>query len=392
MKKQVGIFLDCNKYWGGQYQYNLCLLEALNYLQSNGYEIIATYTEKSWEDDLKHYNFKKIYIPNLKLSHFFGIFLTLIDFPFNFWNRFSRFLDPIANILYKLEADIWIFSSYAFNSYQMPVRSIGVIHDLMHRYERRFPELGSWKIYHWREKAFKNLCKYNDAILVDSELGKKQTIDSYSISSKKVYVLPFIPPKYILSNKTNKDFDVKYKLPSKFIFYPAQFWEHKNHKNLILAISLLKEEIPDICLILVGSKKNAYNQIINLVESNNLKNNIQFLEYIPNDDITELYRRSRALIFPSFLGPTNIPPLEAMANNCPTAVSDVYGMKEQLGDGSCYFNPKSVEEIAQTIKNIWFDNELCAELIKKGRKRIQEYYTQDVFNNKFYFIINDILS
>ena len=30
--------------------------------------------------------------------------------------------------------------------------------------------------------------------------------------------------------------------PEKYIFYPAQFWSHKNHVNLLLAMQLLGEK------------------------------------------------------------------------------------------------------------------------------------------------------
>jgi glycosyltransferase involved in cell wall biosynthesis len=272
----------------------------------------------------------------------------------------------------------------------MPVTSIGVIHDLMHRYERKYPEMGNWKIYYWREQAFKNLCKYNKGIIVDSRLGKEQVIDSYKISGDKVYILPFIPPSYIYSVENKKKIDEIDSLPQKFIFYPAQFWEHKNHRNLVEAIYRLKEEIPDICLVLVGSKKNNHRQIMLLVKKYELQEHVLFLGYISNENLVELYRRSRAMIYPSFIGPTNIPPLEAMAANCPAAVSDVYAMKEQLGDAVLYFNPNSIEEIAQTIKRLWEDDELCNELRRKGKERIQRHNTQEIFNKNVLSIINDL--
>jgi len=50
------------------------------------------------------------------------------------------------------------------------------------------------------------------------------------------------------------------------------------------------------------------------------------------------------MIMPTFFGPTNIPPLEAIAVGCPVAVSNIYGMPHQLGDAALYFNPTRVEK------------------------------------------------
>ena len=41
----------------------------------------------------------------------------------------------------------------------------------------------------------------------------------------------------------------------KYLIYPAQFWEHKNHEKLLLAINILKKKYSDIKLVLIGHKK-----------------------------------------------------------------------------------------------------------------------------------------
>ncbi len=68
--------------------------------------------------------------------------------------------------------------------------------------------------------------------------------------------LPFVIPNYIM--ECEEEF---IDTPRKYVFYLAQFWKHKNHINLVWAINLLKEDIPDIHLILVGSEKNSGKEI-----------------------------------------------------------------------------------------------------------------------------------
>ena len=85
----------------------------------------------------------------------------------------------------------------------------------------------------------------------------------------------------------------------------------------------------------------------------------------------EFYRRARAMVMPTFFGPTNIPPLEAFALGCPVAVSNIYGIPEQVGDAALLFDPNSVEEIADCIERLWQDDALCASLISKGHARTE---------------------
>lgn len=55
------------------------------------------------------------------------------------------------------------------------------------------------------------------------------------------------------------------------------------------------------------------------------------------------------LVFPSLLGPTNMPPLEARVLGCPVLCSDFLGHREQLGDGALYFNPENEDEIVKSM-------------------------------------------
>jgi len=153
------------------------------------------------------------------------------------------------------------------------VKIIAPVHDLMHRYEPNFPEVKS--DYESRELYMKCIAKYTDCILVDSDLGKKQFNESYrKKSSRKPYIvsLPYIAPEYI--NKKEEYIQV----PPKYIFYPAQFWKHKNHINLIRAIKILSDEISNIHLILVGSEKNNCREVKEYIRECKLENYITILE------------------------------------------------------------------------------------------------------------------
>ena len=93
-----------------------------------------------------------------------------------------------------------------------------------------------------------------------------------------------------------------------------------------------------------------------------LAENVHFLGYVPEAHMPGLYRRARALVMPTFFGPTNIPPWEAIALGCPVAVSDIDGMRDQMGDAALFFDPTSVPEMAQVMERLWRDDALCREL------------------------------
>ena len=72
------------------------------------------------------------------------------------------------------------------------------------------------------------------------------------------------------------------------------------------------------------------------------------------------------------------------------AVSKIYGMPEQLGDAALYFNPASVEEIANTLEILWADDQLCRQMVARGFRRASAW-KQTHFNERFRQIIEKIM-
>jgi len=390
-RTKIGIYLGSEPESGGMFQYGLSILDAAASLPKDRYKTIIACTTERWEEHLKFLGLEHFRISqNLLWRIFKGKGWLLLNLPISFWQRaFFNFNPAFSRRLIEESCSLWIFPSQDTWTYLLPLNSLGIIHDLMHRYERKFPEAAAPLEYLRREKHYRAICKYSRGILVDSNCGGKQVMESYKVHADRIHVLPYVPPGYINSQGHSINFDTKYELPRKFFFYPAQFWEHKNHHNLLAALAGLKREINDIHLVLVGSAKNAYKKTLEYLNSMDLSNNVTILGYVSSEDMPELYHRTRALIFPSFFGPTNIPPLEACATGCPMAVSNIYGMPEQLGDAALFFNPNAVDEMMNAMKRLWTDDDLCRQLSRNGKKRAA-LWNQNSFNGKFQTIIEDV--
>jgi len=388
--KKIGLFF-VSGHKGGVRQYTLSVLEAVAALPKDNYEVVI-YAEKNSFRDLQDYEFTIVNAATGSWKRGFGKILRILGLSMRWYRSISPFFNQVLKDLMHQNFDLLIFTSPYAYSYQAPLPAIVAIHDLMHRYEAHFPEVSVE--FKQREIDYANICRWARAVLVDSDVGKRQVQESYEIDPDNIYVLPFVPSKtvysYINSDKV-KITHSNYRLPDKFLFYPAQFWKHKNHKGLIKATALLKDKIPDLRLVFVGSEMNGYRKSRELVKNLGLEENIFFLGYLPDEEIPGLFRQARALIMPTFFGPTNIPPLEAMVLGCPVSVSDIYAMREQLGDAALYFNPASVTEIAQTMERLWQDDALCRELSHRGLVRSSQR-TQMHFNNRLRNIIDEVLS
>jgi len=364
--KKIGLYLD-SVITGGTFQYNLSILDAFLSFPTDQFSTVIAYTSDLWKTYLQKENISAIRIDRTILSRLW--FQTRM--PLWLWSNTGKYLDRFTKSFVQQECDLWVFPSQDIWSYSLPVYSLGTVHDLMHRYEKNFPEASSISEYNSREKHYSRTCSKATGILVDSKLGKQQLIDSYNVPCSKVHTLPFIAPKYIY--KATKSISLKYDIPNKYLFYPAQFWEHKNHKALVRTASQLIAKIPELKFVFVGSPNNGYDSLIKLIKKLGLQNVFIFLDQVPDEQMRELYVKAHALIMPTFFGPTNIPPLEAFATGCPVAVSNVYGMPEQVGDAGLFFNPNSDSEIAETIYKLWTDDETVKKLTTKGYQKSKDW-------------------
>lgn len=369
--KRIGIVLGSSP-GGGVYQYAQAVLDAFLHLPRDKFELVVAYSHPVWLTHIPPERAKVVHLDESLRSRVLNRFWHIGRLPMSLWRRVAPAIDPNVQLLVRESCDLWINPSNDNWAFRAPVPALGTIHDLMHIYEPHFPEVGSPAELKEREFHFIETCRWSKGVAVDSEVGKKHLIDAYRISPDKVFVLPYIAPRYIYDS-ADKQPDLPYNLPDKYFFYPATFWLHKNHAALFAAITKLKSSYPEIRLVLAGAKQNGYDDAVNQVEALGISENVIFLGYVPDNHMYELYRRARALVMPSFFGPTNIPQLEAFVAGCPVAVSRVYGVPAQVGDAALLFDPKSSDEIAEAMERLWTDDALCSCLTEKGKERARQW-------------------
>ena len=119
-----------------------------------------------------------------------------------------------------------------------------------------------------------------------------------------------------------------------------------------------------------------------------LENDVHYLGYLPDEDMSAIYAEAAGLVMPTFFGPTNIPVLEAWAFGCPVLTSDIRGVREQVGRAGILVDPRSVAAIANGIYRLWTDDALAGRLAELGRRRLAEY-TPDDYGRRLAAIVEE---
>ncbi len=388
MNKKIGIYLLENKKIGGAWQINLMMINALNKLSKENYQIVIFQEENIWSKYLS----TKVKIINLKRKLFPKVLTTIISRIIRskkIISFFSNILDSHIKKINDTKCDLVIFPTQDDNSFKIKSKTLTTIWDLMHIYEGQFAEYTK-KEKARRDRKYQNICNFCSSIIVESETTKKHIIQNYRVEKKKIKILPLTYTPYL---DKPKKFNIrkKFNIKKKYIFYPAQFWEQKNHINLILAFKNVLHKY-DVTLVLSGAKKINFQNIKNLIKENRLEKNIKIINFVHEKYMYSLYKNAECVAYVSRTGPTNVPPLEALKVGTPLICSDVYEMKKQIGSKSAIFvNPTKISKIQESIESILASNVLKKRLIHNGKKRIKSLSLES-FSKKFNDIVKGCLT
>jgi glycosyltransferase involved in cell wall biosynthesis len=128
----------------------------------------------------------------------------------------------------------------------------------------------------------------------------------------------------------------------------------------------------EIPLILVGSKKNNFENVMKEIQNLGLSRQVKYLGYVPDEDMPYLYKLATALVMPTLFESVSMPIWEAFHLGCPVVSSNVCALPEQVGDAGLIFDPYNIEDMAEKIFIIWTNENLRSELINKGFERVKD--------------------
>ena len=238
--------------------------------------------------------------------------------------------------------------------------------DLQHRLQPFFPEVSADGVWDRRERYFATTMRRAAFVVTGTEAGKEEVERFYGIDPARIVTAPHPTPRLPDPAGTAMAHD----LSNDYVFYPAQFWPHKNHVGLLHALALLRDEGLSLDLVLTGSDWGGNQHYVERTARElGLTENVHFLGFVPRHDLAALYRGAACLAYMSYFGPENLPPLEAFSCGCPVVAADVPGAQEQLGDAAILADPSDESAIAGAIRRVATDESFRGQLVERGRER-----------------------
>jgi glycosyltransferase involved in cell wall biosynthesis len=250
------------------------------------------------------------------------------------------------------------------------------IWDLGHLQFPSLPEVSQSSNFEYRDWLVSFLGKKAFAIITDSKTTNQALVNNYNFELSKLVELPY----FLSVKETLKDIQ-----RGTEAFYPAHFWSHKNHRVLLEAMHvLIKSGRTSRRLILTGLDKGNLDFVIKTAEDLGVSHLIDYRGFIEREELDEIYRSSAVTVYPSILGPTNIPPLESLLHGCPVFISkSISG--EFLGyPGVGFVEDFSAEEWSQVmdislelpVVNVDAVNQIQEAILKSNISKIGQLIDQ----------------
>lgn len=276
-----------------------------------------------------------------------------------FGKSVGRRLSAIDRLLAKLRVDLVLFPEPDSRSLELYSHAyIFSILDLAHVEHPEFPEVSVFGEFERRENLYGKASRKAVAVIADSQSACRLIADCYGVPASRIFSAPFLVLTTMSQFQRDERIAIEvreqYGLTDSYIFYPAQFWPHKNHRYILAALRIMLDKLgwaPQA--VFCGSDKGALGSVLKAAKDLKVDHLVKYCGFVPDREIPYLYAGALALVMPTYFGPSNLPPIEAMSLGVPVCYSDFPSFREVMGDGITYVDLARPESLADAIQSIY---------------------------------------
>ncbi|MHB1828455.1 MAG: glycosyltransferase [Steroidobacteraceae bacterium] len=302
-------------------------------------------------------------------------------------------ISAVDKLLTSLGADLVFFSGPDSRALQLYAHSyIFSIWDLAHLEHPEFPEVSHFGEFERREYMYSAASRRAIAVIADSKPGCRLIAEAYRIPSARIFAAPFLISPSISGFEPNEQEAIaiskKYDLGSPYIFYPAQFWRHKNHAYILSALRVMLDQYgwaPQA--VFCGADKGALSDVIASARQLEVSELVRYCGFVPNGEIPYLYRGALALVMPTYFGPSNLPPTEAIGLGTPVCYSDFAAFREVMGDSVTYVDLERPASLAEALNALYVGRSTVREKHAQGSRTIL-----DAAEDRYLSVMTEIIS
>jgi glycosyltransferase involved in cell wall biosynthesis len=219
-------------------------------------------------------------------------------------------------------------------------------------------------------------------IIVSSNYMKDLLVQN-KIPSEKIRILPYFTHTQDLDSPS-------FPADQNIILYVGLIHLIKGVDKLIAALKHLKK---DFKAIIIG-QGDYLEQYKNIANELGLEEKIQFIGWVPNEDLSSYYRQASVLAVPSWWAEAfGIVGIEAMANARPVVAFRTGGIPDWLEDRETGFLVErgDIKGLAEKISLLLDNKDLARRMGENGRQKVLAKYQLDTHLNALLKIYQDCI-
>lgn len=306
---------------------------------------------------------------------FVSPFLHVHTAPILAWRRLWL-LGGMAIHAARVRPDV-VFMPTAQHS--LPGKSAPAVIAILDAIPRRIPEAMGINKTPLHAMTWIN-AKLAHKIVTISACSKKDLVEIYGIKPEKIAVT-YIGCNSDVFNRFPPDPEASARLLSRlgirrpYVLHHGTLELRKNEHRLIQAwdhVRRTSKEL-DVQLVLAGPRGYRHQEILRVRAASPRRDEIILSGVLPDDELGILVKNAALCVIPSLYEGFCLPMVEAMACGVPTVASRSSCMPEVSGGVLEYFDPYSVEEMAETIRCALEDTGLRDRLSANGLARAEEF-------------------
>ena len=276
---------------------------------------------------------------------------------------YMEFILPF--FLRKHKPDVFV-SAEGFLSLLSGCKQLPIIYDI--NFEHKPEDLKLQNRLYFRF-FFKRFARKAKRIATISEYSKQDIAEFYKIDLNKIDNVScginsnFCPLTATEVGETRN----KWSNGKPYFFFVGSMHPRKNINRLISAFNLFKQHTnADTKLLLAGTILWSKSEIEQTYTTSAYKDDIIFTGRLTDADLQKVLGAALALSFVPIFEGFGLPIVEAMQSGVPVICSNVTSMPEIAGDATILVDPFNVENIAAGMGQLYSNEALRDQLIRKG--------------------------
>lgn len=384
----VGYYISkINASDGGIYQYSVYILKML--LSSDEikkiflfYSLDQKSTFGAFLDHSKvvpvlHDRGGKLYNYQKKLSEFFLTRYYLRPNNSSLAYKLYSFINPDRRFLNRFKLDVLHVPRQHSPSYNLNFPVVISMHDVQ---QLHYPEFFTPLERIYRSIGYYTSLSETSHVIVSYDHVKTDIKKYFRNISADVTVCAVPMNEDWTEIKDQTDSEIlksKYNLPAKFILTPAATWEHKNHRAVLEALSILRKQGEKVYWVSTGNKTAFFSTIEKKIEALELQDQVIFTGLVSDADLVGLFKMTSLVVIPTLYEAGSGPLFEAMRYQVPVICSNITSLPDTIRNDEFLFDPHNFQQIAELIKRSLSDEDFIERNKANSLKRITDLQNGD---------------